>query len=61
MYTLKTRYGITKTFATLAAAKQWMAARGDALVWERYDDNDGTYWLGYHNDNAGIDAVAEIR
>jgi len=58
-YTLKTRYGINETFSTLAAAKQYMAARGDALVWERYDDNAGTYWLGYADD--GIDAVAEIR
>lgn len=58
-YNLKTRYGINETFTTLAAAKQWMVAQGDALVWERYEDNDGTYWLGY--DNNGIDAVAEIR
>ena len=58
-YTLKTRYGINETFATLAAAKQWMVARGEGLTWERYEDNAGTYWLGYASD--GIDAVASIR
>lgn len=62
MYQLSTTYGITETFSTLRNAKMWLADRGDALVWERYEDNDGDYWLGYEYGAGDNDApVGEIR
>jgi hypothetical protein len=57
-YTLKTRYGVEQAFDSVRAAKQYMVDRGEALAWERYDDNDGTYWAGY---NYGGEQLAEIR
>lgn len=62
MYQLSTTYGLTQTFTTLRSAKMWLADRGDALVWERYQDNDGDYWLGYEYGAGDSDApVGEIR
>lgn len=62
MYQLKTTYGINETFSTLRNAKMWLADRGDAPAWERYEDNSGTYWLGYEYGATDSDApVAEIR
>jgi hypothetical protein len=60
-YTLSTRYGIEETFSTLVGAKQWMCNRGEALVWERYEDCNGVFFAGFAYGDDSNDPIAIIR
>jgi hypothetical protein len=61
-YTLKTRYGIEQAFDSVRAAKQWMCNRGEALVWERYEDCNGVFFAGFaYGDDHSNDPIAIIR
>lgn len=63
MYTLSTNNGITKTFDSLADAKNYCTKRFAKLTWEQFDKysvGDGLEWHGFDGDSDEAEAIIAL-